>query len=96
MAAMILATLGWGGWWVTFLLLRLAPGLAPSPGYAMWWGAILGACGLVAAFLSIRARLVWVLFATIALFANGTLILAPILDADLVLLEAVQAGEQAP
>ena len=96
MAAMILATLGWGGWWMTFFLMRLAPGIAPGPQFAVWWGAALGAVGMVIAFFTIRARRVWVLFALIALFANGTLLLAPWLDAEQVLLQAGQVEDEGP
>jgi hypothetical protein len=77
MLSMTLASLGWGTWWVLFLLHRVAPtleiGLA-VPGAIATSFAVLG---FVVAVLTLRARRSWLLFAHIPLLANASLFFMP-------------------
>ena len=75
---MVLATLGWATWWISVLLYKLVPSLAPPI-----WSIYLVACSFAAAgaflgFFTIRARLIWILLAGVPLFANTSLLLIPI------------------
>ncbi|MFT4542730.1 MAG: hypothetical protein ACI841_005434 [Planctomycetota bacterium] len=80
---MTLATLGWGVWWVTVLLIRVAPDIAPSLTTASWIGGAFAVVGLFLGIFTIRARKIWVLLAGVPIFANGALLLMPFLVADL-------------
>ena len=81
--AMTMATLGWGVWWVTVLLSRFAPGIAPSLHLAAWIGGCFAAVGLFLGIFTIRARMIWVLLAGVPIFANGSLLVMPFLIGDL-------------
>lgn len=74
---MCLASVGWGAFWVMAVWTRLAPQSAPSIESVCWFSGIFAAFGLMAAIFSIRARLAWILFTLIPLFANGSLLLLP-------------------
>lgn len=76
---MILATLGWGVWWTSVLLHKFMPGL--SPGLDLTYVVTCGIAGVgfLLALFTIRARLIWVLLAGVPLFANGTLLLVPVM-----------------
>ncbi len=76
---MILATLGWGLWWVTLALHRFAPGLYPglAPVYSIT--CVLAAVGLFLATFTVRARLIWVLLAAVPFLANASLLLLPLI-----------------
>jgi hypothetical protein len=77
MRSMILATLGWGGWWVFTLVSRAAPSLAPPVVVPALIGCTLGAVGLLMALWSLRAQRAWILFTLAPLFANAALIAFP-------------------
>lgn len=77
MFSMCMASLGWGLWWATLILLRFAPGAAPNVLVTEW---LVGACavvGLAAAVWSFRAKLAWILIMSVALFANASLLAMP-------------------
>ena len=74
---MSLATGGWGVLWVTALLARVAPGIAPSAGQAYAVAALFAVPGLVTACLCLRAGLAWVLLTFVPVFANGALLSLP-------------------
>ena len=77
--AMMMATLGWGAWWCVLLVHRLAPERELSlllPSIVSTTSATLG---LGVALLTLRARRAWVVFALVPLFANGSLLLVPLL-----------------
>lgn len=82
MNAMTLATLGWGVWWVSILLHKLVPGLSPGLGATYVVTCTVAGAGLVLALFTVRARLIWVLLAGVPIFANGTLLMLPILLGD--------------
>lgn len=74
---MCLASVGWGAFWVFALWTRVAPGSAPSLDSVCVFSGVFAAFGLAAALFSLRARLAWLLFTLIPLFANGSLLLLP-------------------
>ena len=79
---MILATLGWGCWWVHALLWRLVPGLCPP-----WWltataATAIGVLGVVLALLTVRLQRSWLVFVLVPLFANASLVAMPLLAID--------------
>ncbi len=79
MRAMILATFGWGCWWIYALLGRVAPSLAPSREIVIVLSCSFGLIGLALAALTLRARRTWLLFVLVPLFANLALLLFPLL-----------------
>ena len=79
MASMSVAALGWGVWWVGFLLARLAPEHAPSPLVVYALSTPLALLGLALAVLCVRARLAWVLLTGIPFLANLSLAVMPLL-----------------
>ncbi len=80
---MTLATVGWGVWWITVLLMRFAPGIAPSPTVTAWVASSFAVVGLFLAIFTIRARTIWVLLAGVPIFANGSLLALPFVVQDL-------------
>jgi hypothetical protein len=76
---MVFATVGWGAWWVTVFLHKLAPELAPSILTTSIIACIFASVGFFLAVFTVRARLIWVLLAGVPLFANGSLLLLPML-----------------
>lgn len=76
---MILATVGWGVWFVHALLGRLESDLQPSVEVTGVLGAAFGVPGLLLAVLTLRAKRSWVLFVSAPLFANACLLLAPLI-----------------
>ncbi len=74
---MCLASVGWGSFWVFAFWTRLAPDSAPALESVCTFSAVFAAFGLAAAIFSMRARLAWLLFTLIPLFANGSLLLLP-------------------
>lgn len=80
--SMTLATLGWGVWWVSILLHKFVPGLSPGLGATYVVTCALAGVGFVLAFFTIRARTIWVLLAGVPIFANGTLLMLPVLLGD--------------
>lgn len=74
---MTLATLGAAVWGTTLLWTRADPESAPGLFATLMVSAAFTVPETILAFLSIRARLVWVLLAGIALAANGMMIVLP-------------------
>lgn len=94
---MVLATAGWGVWWLTIVLSRWAPESAPSPLTAAWVGFAFAAVGIFLAIFTLRARPVWVLLAAVPMFANGSLMFLPWVADDLSLvLQSGQDGQEHP
>ncbi len=79
MASISLATLGWGVWWTGFLLWRLAPEHAPPAVWVHALSGVLAAVGLVAALVSVRSNLAWLLLTALPLGANLSLLSMPLL-----------------
>ena len=84
--SMVLATAGWSVWWLTIVLARMWPEMAPSPLVAAWVSFAFALAGFFLAVFTIRARLVWVLLATVPLFANGSMLVLPWIAQDLALI----------
>jgi hypothetical protein len=85
MTSMILATVGWGLWWMALGLHRFLPSFFPGlmPIYLVT--CALAAVGLFLAIFTVRARLIWVLLAGVPAISNGTLLLLPLVVDDGVL-----------
>ncbi|MEW6073101.1 MAG: hypothetical protein AB1726_11000 [Planctomycetota bacterium] len=77
MLSMTLASLGWGTWWVLFLVHRLAPGFHVDLAVPSAVSLVFAALGFLVAVLTLRARRSWLLFAHIPLLANAALFLMP-------------------
>lgn len=77
MAAMILATCGWGLWWLGLATHSFLPSLFPGllPIYIVT--GTLASVGLFLAVFTIRARTIWVLLAGVPILANLSLLLLP-------------------
>ena len=75
---MILATWGWGFWWIGLALHRFAPDLFPGlvPIYVLT--CTLASVGLFLAIFTVRARPVWILLASVPILANLSLLLLPL------------------
>ncbi len=74
---MTLATFGAAVWGAALLWIRIEPQSAPSLGATWMISAAFTAPGFLLAFLSLRARTAWLLFASIPLFANGMMLVLP-------------------
>jgi hypothetical protein len=76
---MVLASAGWGTWWVWVALTKWAPDLAPPlvAVYALTCG--MAAVGATLAFFTIRAKKAWVLLAVVPFAANLSLASIPLL-----------------
>lgn len=85
MTSIILATLGWGLWWIALGLHRFWPRFFPGlmPIYLVT--CALAAVGLFLAVFTVRARLIWVLLAGVPIMANGSLLLLPLVVDEAVL-----------
>ena len=79
MASMTLATLGAAVWGGTLLWMRLAPESAPSIRTAYLASSAFTVPGGLLAFLTLRARTAWLLFALVPLLANGMMLVLPYL-----------------
>ena len=77
-AAMTCATVGWGVWWLTVVLNRFAPEWTPSLTVTHTVAGAFALVGFLLAVFTIRARLIWVLLAGVPMFANGSLLLLPL------------------
>tara|TARA_R110002072_G_scaffold210591_4_gene368209 strand:- start:2883 stop:3197 length:315 start_codon:yes stop_codon:yes gene_type:complete len=79
---MVLATGGWGTWWLWVALTKWAPGLAPPlvVVYALTCG--MATVGAALAFFTIRARKAWILLAAVPFLANLSLASIPLLFGD--------------
>jgi hypothetical protein len=77
MFSMCMATLGWLPWWTTLFLRRYFPELAPGWGATAWIATPFAVLGFVSAIWCFRAKLAWILFTLVPLFANASLLLMP-------------------
>ena len=77
MFAMTLATFGAGVWGGALLWTRVAPQSAPTLEQTFLISSAFAVPGFVLAFLTLRARLVWLLLAGVPLLANGMLLVLP-------------------
>jgi len=77
MLSMTLASLGWATWWIVLLVRKLAPGVALGIGVPAAISTVFALLGLAVAVLTLRARRSWILFVTVPLVANATLLLVP-------------------
>ncbi|MDZ4775055.1 MAG: hypothetical protein SGI72_18195 [Planctomycetota bacterium] len=82
MFSMSMASLGWAVWWVTLVIARFVPDATPDLRVTEWAAGACAVVGFAAALWAFRAKLAWLLIISIALFANGSLLLMPwIVDA---------------
>jgi hypothetical protein len=77
MISMTCASLGWASWWVTAALLHFKPAWAPSIEVTDRLALTFSLLGFIAAVLSIRARLAWLIVTLVPLFANLSVLLVP-------------------
>lgn len=92
MTSMILATVGWGLWWIVLGLHRFAPAWSPGLGPTYVVTVALASVGLFLGVFTVRARLIWVLLAGVPIVANGTLLLLPLVI-DEPVLEALRESD---
>lgn len=78
MFSMCMASLGWAMWWTTLVLARFAPAYAPDVRITGWCAGACAAVGFLAALWSFRAKLAWILFMLIPMWANGSLLAMPL------------------
>lgn len=78
---MILATVGWSLLWLSLLAHKFG-WWHPSARALEWTAAAPAALGALYALATVRARRTWLFAAGIALFANVSLLLVPVLFAD--------------
>jgi hypothetical protein len=76
---MVLASLGWGVWWIEVCLARFAPEYAPSLRTTALVGGAFALPGLLVAIWTIRAKAAWILITLVPLLANLSLIALPLL-----------------
>jgi hypothetical protein len=82
MFSMSMASLGWAVWWTTLVIARFWPSARPDLRVTEWVAGIFAVIGFGAALWAFRAKLAWLLIMSIALFANGSLLVMPwIVDA---------------
>ena len=74
---MTLATLGWGSWWLAFLIQRLAPDFAPNLSVVYAFSGTFAAVGFLCGLFTLRVKLAWILITGVPLFANATLLMLP-------------------
>ena len=77
MAAMTFATLGAGVWGAALVWRRLSPESAPTLEQTFLVSSAFAVPGFLLAFLTLRARTVWLLLAGVPLVANGMLLVLP-------------------
>jgi hypothetical protein len=77
--SMTLATFGAAVWGLSLVWMRVEPESAPSLGAVWMVSAAFTAPGFLLAFLSLRAKTAWLLFASIPLLANGMMLVLPYL-----------------
>lgn len=74
---MTLATVGWGVIWVSLASAKW--GWTPPAAWIYTVAGIPAVLGLIYAFMTIRARRIWLFMALVAIFANGSLVALPFL-----------------
>jgi hypothetical protein len=77
MVSMTLATLAMGVWGIEVVWLKLHPESAPNLSSAFLVASLFAVPGFVLGVLTLRARLAWLVFAIVPLFANGMLLFLP-------------------
>jgi hypothetical protein len=77
MLSMTFASLGWASWWITALLLHFKPSWAPSIDVTDQLAITFALIGFLAALLSVRARLGWLVVLVVPFFANLSVLLIP-------------------
>ncbi len=78
MASMILASCGWGIWWLALIAVQIWPKWSPSTD-VLWWGSCCFALpGLGLALFSFRAHRIWLLLVTVPVLANLSLLTLPL------------------
>ena len=77
MLSMTLASLGWATWWVVLFVRKLAPEVALGIGVPATISTVFALVGLGVAVLTFRAQRSWMLFVTVPLVANASLLLVP-------------------
>ncbi len=92
---MCMATIGWSAIWIDLFLVRFAPDHAPSLSAAAWFASVFAAAGILAAVWGFRARLAWLLFLSVPVLANGTLLAAPWVLRSLVVISTHDAAPAA-
>lgn len=75
--SMMVASVGWGVWWVFFFVLRLDHGAIVALPWVQGVTCALGVLGLGVALFSLRAARAWVLFVLFPLLANASLFFVP-------------------
>jgi hypothetical protein len=76
--SMCMATLGWAVWWVTLVVAHFSSGDATDLRLSSWLAGAFAAIGFAAAIWGIRAKLAWILFMLIPMFANASLLAMPL------------------
>lgn len=89
---MSLASLGWATWWIALFLLHFAPEFAPGIKTTSILACSFATIGFLFALYSFRAKLAWLLITAIPLFANGSLLLLPVVIKTLRVIRAEQTG----
>jgi hypothetical protein len=93
MFSMCMASLGWAIWWTSLLLVRFAPSFAPDFRATCWIAGFFAFVGFLAALWCFRAKLAWILFMIVPVFANGSLLAVPWVVKSLRLVEVGHAGD---
>ena len=81
MLSMTFASLGWGTWWILLFVKKLA-GVSPGLLIPSIISTVFAIAGLLVAVVTIRARRAWLLFVTIPVLANASLLFLPWLAAE--------------
>jgi hypothetical protein len=76
--SMCMASVGWAVWWVTLVAAHFSREHAPDLRLSCWLAGAFAAVGLLAAIWGIRAKLAWILFMLIPMFANASLLAMPL------------------
>jgi hypothetical protein len=82
MLSMTLASLGWGTVWLTVVLMKLLPEWAPGVVPAQWIACSFAFAGFCCGVFTLRAKLAWILITAVPLFANGSLLVLPLIVSD--------------
>jgi hypothetical protein len=77
MISMTFASLGWASWWVTAALLHWKPSWAPSIDVTDQLAITFALLGFIAALLSVRARMGWLIVVAVPLVSNLSVLLIP-------------------
>lgn len=75
---MTLASAGWGVWWIVLFLHRFAE-IDPDVRVPGAISTVFAVLGLLVALVTIRAQRSWILFASIPVVANASLLFVPML-----------------